>query len=184
MLSNSTCDLFLWYILNKGYYLGFSEKTFLHFYNFRRIYTFTDLHFPHCTKSVIMLGERHLNWMRFCSLSTFLTSKRQEVLDSPVKNYYFFFSVKFSWFEMARGEFSRFLGSISGQTSIFGVKYLRDPQITPPPQGVPPPTTRDFCLVVGGGAPLNGGWRPLLWGPLTILPQNIVSGHFLAQTRC
>ena len=77
---------------------------------------------------------------------------------------------------MARGEFSRFLGSISGQTSIFGVKYLRDPQITPPPQGVPPPTTRDFCLVVGGGAPLNGGWRPLLWGPLTILPQNFVLG--------
>ena len=77
---------------------------------------------------------------------------------------------------MARGEFSRFLGSISGQTSIFGVKYLRDPQITPPPQGVPPPATRDFCLVVGGGAPLNGGWRPLLWGPLTILPQNFVLG--------
>ena len=74
------------------YYLGFSEKTFLHFYNFRKIYTFiTDLHFPHCTKSVIMLGERHLNWMRFCSLSTFLTSKRQEVLDSHAKSYYLLF---------------------------------------------------------------------------------------------
>ena len=102
------------------YYLGFSEKTFLHFYNFRKIYSFTDLHFPHCTKSVIMLGERHLNWMRFCSLSTFLTSKRHEVFDCPAKNYYFLFESNSLDFKWPSVNFQVFVGQIVAKYRYLG----------------------------------------------------------------
>ena len=48
---------------------------------------------------------------------------------------------------MARGEFSCFLGSNSGQISIFGVKYLRDPPTT---RGAIPHYEGGALLVVGG----------------------------------
>ena len=60
-----------------------------------------------------------------------------------------------------------FLGSNSTQTSIFGVKYQRDP------------TTRDIHLNL-----LYSWGCPSWWGPLTTLILNSFWVHFSAQTMC
>ena len=66
---------------------------------------------------------------------------------------------------------------------MFVVKYLRASPPYTPPQGAPPPTTRDATLYAPESAPRGGGWRSLWWGPLTILPQIFVFGAFFGPNK-
>ena len=82
---------------------------------------------------------------------------------------------------MAWGEVSCFLGPNSAQMSIFGVRNAITRGTWPPPRRAPDPTTRGihYNLLY---SPRGEVGRPFWWGPLTIFPQNLVSGHSSAQT--